>query len=481
MANNIVALNLNGNEYNFRPLYIVDGYGSLNGNEAVSLGYFSAVNGASLLVYLSEKDSNMDGLIVQFEAANDSMVAFANYHGRELHWGDLGVGQVYEFVFFEGTFDLTADIPKTSIKYRDSKNQLRSLVVGEDPDIDLSSGVYYATTSATASRVANTLTLTDVNGNVCNYNGSESFDLSAGVNYAEHAATADSADYAEGAGYAERAGELKKRGTIPGAHIASEYCRIGWIDTSSASGVRNCIILFTGHGYNDLQYAPWSGILYFEWHNDAANNILASAKWMSLTRADLSNSILLTFDRSGILHIYFAYINTYASADVTIINGSNINFDFRTTTRLIGTTIATSTFDGGGGGAESFRYQLVTDSGSNVWHSLVNLNSDQFVFRPGPNIDIYPTHTVDSTQTTGVLIKLSDEFTQAFTQLQQYVELLQYTVNNQRQQIADLKSVLTEITTGKTWDDNVWGSTAGQGATSSIVTDEHGFVDIHPL
>jgi hypothetical protein len=479
MANNIVALNLNGNEYAFRPLYIVDGYGSLN-NDAISLGYFSMVDEASLLVYLSGKDSDMDSLSVQFEVNNDSMTIFANYHGRELCWGDLREDQVYEFVFFEGTFYLTGDIPKTSIKYRDNKNQLQTLVIGENTDIDLSGGVYYATTSSTATRVANSLILTNADGEVCEYNGSRSFDLSAGVNYAVEAGHATDANWASTADSAGRLMEYMD--LIPGQHAAGEYCHIGSVDVYGVER-GNCSILFTGHGYNDFQYAPWSGILYFEWHNNTANSILGSAKWMCLTRSDLSNKILLTIETVDsthkLLHVYFAYPNPYASADVTLIKGANLIFDTYTRASLIGSTIATSTFDGGGSG--SFGYKILDNSGAIVEGKSMDLGNEAFIFRPGPNIIIEPSRALNSTHASGITIQLSNEFTQAFVQLQQYTQILQHTVANQQQQIADLKSVLTEITTGKTWDDGIWGETAGQGATSGITTDEYGHIDIHPL
>lgn len=524
MANNIVALNLNGNEYNFRPLYSFDDSFSLVDGEFFELDDFSVVDGASFLIYINIAETeytlpSIDVIIRAIDQDNDIALSVC-YGDRYLRWSDLKNHQIYEIIYTDDCFHLNGSIPYSAIKYRDNKNQLQEKSIGNGV-IDLSSGVYYATTSATATRVANTLTLTDVNGDVCEYNGSRSFDLSDGVNYAAiaghastaeqaeiastagHASTADSAgyaqtagratnaDYAEDAGYADFAdiadsascaSRLKECGySIPGEHISGEYCHICSIDIDYGEpGHRdNYSILFTGYGYEGVLNAPWGGILYFEWNDVGAVRPNASAKWMSLTRADLSNSILLTYEDGGILHVWFAYSTTYASADVTLIKGSNVNFDGYTTTSLTGTTIATSTFDGGGSG--DLNYQILNDSGSSVWESSVDLENGRFIFRPGPNIDIYPTHALDSTQKTGVFIKLSDDFTQAFTQLQQYVELLQYTVANQKQQIADLKSVLTEITTGKTWNDNIWGSTAGQGATSGIMTNEHGFIDIHPL
>ena len=62
------------------------------------------------------------------------------------------------------------------IKYRDSKNQLIEHKVDIGDEIDLSSGVYYATTSQTATRVSNPLSIT-IGEDTHTYNGSQPIDI----------------------------------------------------------------------------------------------------------------------------------------------------------------------------------------------------------------------------------------------------------------------------------------------------------------
>lgn len=483
MAENIIGISTGDATYKFRPLYSVESSDSLGADYSFELDNFDAVDEATFLLYFTANDLLECNEVITFQTTTDGDRWWrVFYGGRELTWQDLVPCNFYEFschVDSDG-FHLTGNIPKTSIKYRDSRNQLQTLTIGENANIDLTGGVYYATTSATATRVANSLKLTDVNGDVQEYNGASPIDLSAGVNYAALAGHADDADSAEGAIYAFG---LKEYGyPIPGQHIAGEYCHIATVGMYEYASA-NYSILFTGYGFNSLLNAPWSGILYFEWNAQSFDNLSASAKWVCLTRPELSDKILLTVSSASssekILHIWFAYPNTYASADVTLIKGSDVSFDIDVRTGLIGTTIATSTFDSGSS-AGNLNYQILDDSGSSVHSDSVDLENETFIFRPGPNITISSAPTSNS-NTNGVFIKLSEEFTQAFVQLQQYVQILQYTVANQKQQITDLKSVLTEITTGKTWDSNIWGENSGQGETVPITTDENENIDIQPL
>ena len=428
MANNIVALNLNGNEYNFRPLYVINGTASLGDANTVILSDFSMVDGASFLVYLSAKDSNMnDDSAVQFESEdNEGIISRASYHYRELYWGDLREGQVYEFVYSEGGFYLTADIPKTSIKYRDNKNQLQTLVIGENPVIDLSSGVYYATTSSTASRVANTLTLVDANGIPQIYNGSEPIDLSHGVNYAATAGSAPQDHYknsvsttagvnssgsqisiphitTNGYGHVTNLGtrthnvsvqKISKFCSVAGGQNKDKYFYIGSVLCDQAWSGYHANLSFVG------AEAAWSGILYFGFR--LGGNLTSFSgvelKWLSLTRSDVSDKIIMTYtdeSEGRCIHLFFKYPTDYLTTSISIISEGE------------------------------------SDPKPFIFNGAVSSS---------PIGTVYKTSSIDSNSSS----------------LETTVSALVAENQKQAQQIADLKSVLNEIITGKTWDSSIW-------------------------
>ena len=426
MANNIVALNLNGNEYNFRPLYIVDGTASLRASNTVILGDFSGVNEASLLMYVYLKDGDMVGQIVQFEIADDSMPIPAFYHGHNLYWDDLEENQVYEFILYNGEFHLAGCIPKISIKYRDNKNQLQTLVVGENPDIDLTGGVYYATTSATATRVANTLTLVDADGTPQIYNGSEPIDLSDGVNYAATAGSAPQDHYKNSVSMKAGANSSGSEISIPHI-IANMYGHVTNLGTRthnvsvqkiskfcSVAGGQNKDKYFyigsvlcdqAGSGYHaNLSFvgaeAAWSGILYFGFRLGGTTTQFSDVelKWLSLTRSDISDKIIMTYaDETGgrRVNLYFKYPEDYLTTSISIISE-------------------------GESSPKPFIFNGAVSS--------------------SPIGTVYKTSSIDSNSSS----------------LETTVSALVAENQKQAQQIADLKSVLNEIVTGKTWDSSIW-------------------------
>ena len=428
MANNIVALNLNGNEYNFRPLYVINGTASLGAANTVILDYFSRVNGASLLMYVYIKDGDMDDdVAVRFESEDDEgEISRAFYHGRDLYWNDLERGQVYEFVFFGGTFYLTADIPKTSIKYKDNKNQLQSLVVGENTVIDLSGGVYYATTSATASRVANTLTLTGADGEMYEYNGSSPIDLSDGVNYAATAGSAPQDHYKNSVSTAVGANSSGSQISIPYiktngyGHVTNLGTRIHNVSVQkiskfcSVAGGQNkgkyfyigsvlCDQAWSGYHAN-LSFvgaeAAWSGILYFGFRLGGTTTQFSGVelKWLSLTRSDISDKIIMTYtdeSEGRRIHLFFKYPTDYLTTSISIISE-------------------------GESSPKPFIFNGAVSS--------------------SPIGTVYKTSSIDSNSSS----------------LETTVSALVAENQKQAQQIADLKSVLNEIVTGKTWDSSIW-------------------------
>ena len=237
---------------------------------------------------------------------------------------------------------------------------------------------------------------------------------------------------------------------IPGEHMSGEYCHIASVSMFEHAGA-NYSILFTGYGFHGFPDAPWSGMLYFEWNAQSINDISASAKWVCLTREDLSDRILLTVEDAGddekILHIWFAYVDTYASANVTLIKGSNVNFDIYTNTHLIWPTIATSTFSSS---SNYFKYGVDIPRGA--WTGQFDLSSgENFILECDDTIEMGPRQNGD-----GVYVKLATEYKRKISSLETTVSTLVAENQKQAQQIADLKSVLNEIITGKTWDSSIW-------------------------
>lgn len=428
MANNIVALNLNGNEYNFRPLYSVESSDSLGADYSFELGDFAAVDGATFLLYFTAYDLRKRDEAITFQTTIDGDRWWRVWYGeRELAWKDLVPYTLYEFsccVDSDG-FHLTGNIPYSAIKYRDNKNQLQEKSIGNGV-IDLSSGVYYATTSSTATRVANKLTLTGVGGEVCEYDGSEPIDLSEGVNYAAIAGSAPQDHYknnvsttaganssgsqisiphitTNGYGHVTNLGtrthnvsvqKISKFCSIAGGQNKDKYFYIGSILCDQAWSGYHANLSFVG------AESAWSGILYFGFRMGSTTTQFSGVelKWLSLTRPDVSDKIVMTYTdetEGRRVHLYFKYPADYLTTSISIISE-------------------------GESSPKSF-----------IFNGTV------------------------SSSTTGTVYKVSSMDSNS-SGLETTVSTLVAENQKQAQQIADLKSVLTEIVTGKTWDSSIW-------------------------
>lgn len=428
MANNIVALNLNGNEYNFRPLYSVESSDSLGADYSFELSDFAAVDGATFLLYFTAYDLRERDESITFQTTMDGDRWWRVFYGtNELAWKDLVPYNLYEFschVDSDG-FYLTGNIPYSPIKYRDNKNQLQEKSIGNGV-IDLSSGVYYATTSATASRVANTLTLIDANGDPQIYNGSEPIDLSDGVNYAATAGSAPQDHYknsvsttagtnssgsrisiphitTNGYGHVTNLGtrthnvsvqKISKFCSVAGGQNKDKYFYIGSVLCDQAWSGYHANLSFVG------AEAAWSGILYFGFRLGSTTTQFSGVelKWLSLTRSDISDKIIMTYaDETGgrRVNLYFKYPTDYLTTSISIISEGEsapkpFIFNGAVSSSLIGTVYKTSSIDSNSSSLETTVSALVAEN------------------------------------------------------------------QKQAQQIADLKSVLNEIVTGKTWDSSIW-------------------------
>lgn len=428
MANNIVALNLNGNEYNFRPLYSVESSDSLGADYSFELSDFAAVDGATFLLYFTADDLYECNNAITFQTTIGGDRWWRVFYGaRDLTWKDLAPYNLYEFschVDSDG-FYLTGNIPYSSIKYRDNKNQLQEKSIGNGV-IDLSSGVYYATTSSTATRVANTLTLVDANGDPQIYNGSEPIDLSDGVNYAATAGSAPQDHYknsvsttaganssgsqisiphitTNGYGHVTNLGtrthnvsvqKISKFCTIAGGQNKDKYFYIGSVLCDQAWSGYHANLSFVG------AEAAWSGILYFGFR--LGSNLTSFSgvdlKWLSLTRSDVSDKIIMTYtdeSEGRRIHLFFKYPADYLTTSISIISEGESSpkpfiFNGAVSSSLIGTVYKTSSVDSNSSSLETTVSALVAEN------------------------------------------------------------------QKQAQQIADLKSVLNEIVTGKTWDSSIW-------------------------
>lgn len=108
MANNIVTLNLNGNEYTFRPLYSVESADSLNTDYTFGLGDFAAVDGASFLLYFTADDLGSCSENIGFQTTGGNQSWRAIYANGLLKWQDLVPHNFYEFSYRVGSgFHLT--------------------------------------------------------------------------------------------------------------------------------------------------------------------------------------------------------------------------------------------------------------------------------------------------------------------------------------------------------------------------------------
>lgn len=428
MANNIVALNLNGNEYNFRPLYSVESSDSLGADYSFELSDFAAVDGATFLLYFTATDLYECDATITFQTTMDGDRWWRVWYGvSELKWKDLVPYNLYEFsccVDSDG-FHLTGNIPYSAIKYRDNKNQLQEKSIGNGV-IDLSSGVYYATTSSTASRVANTLTLVDADGTPQIYNGSEPIDLSDGVNYAATAGSAPQDHYknsvsttagvnssgsqisiphitTNGYGHVTNLGtrthnvsvqKISKFCSVAGGQNKDKYFYIGSVLCDQAWSGYHANLSFVG------AEAAWSGILYFGFRLGSTTTQFSGVelKWLSLTRSDVSDKIIMTYtdeSEGRRIHLFFKYPADYLTTSISIISEGESSpkpfiFNGAVSSSLIGTVYKTSSIYSNSSSLETTVSALVAEN------------------------------------------------------------------QKQAQQIADLKSVLNEIVTGKTWDSSIW-------------------------
>lgn len=206
--------------------------------------------------------------------------------------------------------------------------------------------------------------------------------------------------------------KISKFCTIAGGQNKDKYFYIGSVLCNETWSGYHANLSFVG------AESVWSGILYFGFRLGGKLTEFSGVelKWLSLTRPDVSDKIVMTYTdetEGRRVHLYFKYPADYLTTSISIISEGESNpkpfvFNGAVSSSPIGTVYKISSIDSNSSGLETTVFALIAEN------------------------------------------------------------------QRQAQQINDLKSTIESIITGKTWDSNIWGgsseTTTGENGGAEVTT-----------
>ena len=261
--------------------------------------------------------------------------------------------------------------------------------------------------------------------------------------------------------------KISKFCTIAGGQNKDKYFYIGSVLCDQAWSGYHANLSFVG------AEAAWSGILYFGFRLGSGLTSFSGVdlKWLSLTRSDVSDKIIMTYtdeSEGRRIHLFFKYPADYLATSISIISEGESSpkpfiFNGAVSSSLIGTVYKTSSIDSNSSSSSHFQYGVELPQGT--WAGGFDLSSgNNFIFECDDTVEMGPRQSGD-----GLYVKLAAEYKQKILNLENYISTLVAENEHQIQQINDLKSTLESIITGKTWDSNIWG---GSSETTTQSGDE---------
>lgn len=407
MAQNIVVTQIDGSQYTTRPIAVCNTAAATAEKTVDYGGEFSLVEGATIIVRFTNGNSASNPTLNVDNTGAKGLYCRGNY----LLPNSLNIYNFYELIY-DGTYwqilGAVQDHFKTNVS-----TQAGTDTTGSEITIP----VIGANTQGHVTRIA----------------------------LRKHTVTVQ---------------KISKFCTIAGGQNKDKYFYIGSVLCDQAWSGYHANLSFVG------AEAAWSGILYFGFRlgSELTSFSGVDLKWLSLTRSDVSDKIIMTYtdeSEGRRIHLFFKYPADYLTTSISIISEGESSpkpfiFNGAVSSSLIGTVYKTSSIDSTSSSSSShFQYGVELPQGS--WAGGFDLSSgNDFIFECDDTVEMGPRQSGD-----GLYVKLAAEYKQKILNLENYVSALVAENEHQVQQINDLKSTLESIITGKTWDSNIWGGSSG--------------------